>query len=206
MHSDLDKQLLQVIEIGLWKRVLRCQRGGFQGQALGSLSLTGLFHFLNPLQLPQHFGKAATQMVLKNDESVHYKPLEMKIWVTNTKAYDEAKDLSWSVFLVVDFTKVTQGMTRVMSFLVDEENKRVMCWKKGFGDLTTFIIVVKFRPVLVVNMVHFTLGQRLHYFGELLNKISCLLTDCKITSGYHSILLMQQQFYQEAFLYQKKKR
>ena len=73
--------------------------------------------------------------------------------------------------------------------MVDEENKRVMCWKKGFGDLTTFIIVVKLRPVLVVNMVHFTLGQRLHYFGELLNKVSCLLTDCKITSGYHSIVI-----------------
>ena len=38
------------------------------------------------------------------EKSVHYKPLEMKIWVTNTKADDEAKDLSWSVFLVVDFT------------------------------------------------------------------------------------------------------
>ncbi|CAN6827514.1 unnamed protein product, partial [Brassica oleracea] len=38
------------------------------------------------------------------EKSVHYKPLEMKIWVTNTKADDEARDLSWSVFLVVDFT------------------------------------------------------------------------------------------------------
>ncbi|CAF1704867.1 hypothetical protein HID58_053947 [Brassica napus] len=52
-------------------------------------------------------------------------PSEMKIWVTNTKA-DEAKELSWSLFLVVDYTKVTEAMTKVICFLVDEENKRVM--------------------------------------------------------------------------------
>ena len=51
--------------------------------------------------------------------------LKMKIWVTNTKA-DEAKELSWSLFLVVDYTKVTEAMTKVICFLVDEENKRVM--------------------------------------------------------------------------------
>ncbi|KAL0788060.1 hypothetical protein Bca101_004306 [Brassica carinata] len=41
-----------------------------------------------------------------------YSPSEMKIWVTNTKA-DEAKELSWSLFLVVDYTKVTEAMTRM---------------------------------------------------------------------------------------------
>ncbi|XP_006297727.2 putative F-box/kelch-repeat protein At3g17570 [Capsella rubella] len=51
---------------------------------------------------------------------------EMKIWVTNTKI-EEAKDLSWSDFLVVDFSKLMiTGMTNVRSFLVDEEKKMVM--------------------------------------------------------------------------------
>ncbi|KAH0934331.1 hypothetical protein HID58_011448 [Brassica napus] len=62
-----------------------------------------------------------------------YSPSEMKIWVTNTKA-DEAKDLLWSLFLVVDYTKVTEVRTRVISFLVDEENKRVMCCLGDYGD------------------------------------------------------------------------
>ena len=53
--------------------------------------------------------------------------LNMKIWVTNTNT-DEAKDLSWSEFLVVDFGKLrVDVMPGVISFLVDEENKKVMC-------------------------------------------------------------------------------
>ncbi|CAN6997019.1 unnamed protein product [Brassica oleracea var. botrytis] len=65
----------------------------------------------------------------------------MKIWVTNTKA-DEAKELSWSLFLVVDYTKVTEAMTRVICFLVDEENKRVMfCLEDNEDEERTIIHV-----------------------------------------------------------------
>ncbi|XP_010489897.2 PREDICTED: putative F-box/kelch-repeat protein At3g17570 [Camelina sativa] len=53
-------------------------------------------------------------------------PSEMKIWVTNTKI-EEAKDLSWSDFLVVDFPKLmVTRMTNARSFLVDEEKKMVV--------------------------------------------------------------------------------
>ncbi|KAF3511208.1 hypothetical protein F2Q69_00003665 [Brassica cretica] len=70
-----------------------------------------------------------------------YSPSEMKIWVTNTKA-DEAKELSWSLFLVVDYTKVTEAMTRVICFLVDEENKRVMfCLEDNEDEERTIIHV-----------------------------------------------------------------
>lgn len=48
----------------------------------------------------------------------------MKIWLTNTNT-DEAKDFSWSEFLVVDFGMVDRPVVR--SLLVDEENKKVMC-------------------------------------------------------------------------------
>ncbi|KAL0855423.1 hypothetical protein Bca101_060576 [Brassica carinata] len=66
-----------------------------------------------------------------------HSPFDIMIWVTNTKA-DEVKDLSWSVFLVLDFSRFGEGMaTRVISFLVDEENKRVLCcpedWKMKRG-------------------------------------------------------------------------
>ncbi|CAG7882705.1 hypothetical protein BRARA_C03646 [Brassica rapa] len=70
-----------------------------------------------------------------------YSPSEMKIWVTNTKA-DEAKDLLWSLFLVVDYTKVTEVRTRVISFLVDEENKRVMCCLGDYVDEDKTILYV----------------------------------------------------------------
>ncbi|CAL9221181.1 unnamed protein product [Arabidopsis halleri] len=55
-------------------------------------------------------------------------PLKMNIWVTKTKI-DEDKDLSWSNFLVVDFGKfpLTSETLSFMSFLVDEENKMVVC-------------------------------------------------------------------------------
>ncbi|KAG7577586.1 Galactose oxidase/kelch beta-propeller, partial [Arabidopsis thaliana x Arabidopsis arenosa] len=54
--------------------------------------------------------------------------LKMNIWVTKTKI-DEDKDLSWSNFLVVDFGKfpLTSETLSFMSFLVDEENKMVVC-------------------------------------------------------------------------------
>lgn len=48
----------------------------------------------------------------------------MKIWVTDTKT-DEAKDLLWSEFLVCKV--VIYGMTRIKSYLVDAENKKVLC-------------------------------------------------------------------------------
>ncbi|CAA7051252.1 unnamed protein product [Microthlaspi erraticum] len=69
--------------------------------------------------------------------------LEMKIWVANNTITDEAEDdLSWSVFLVVDLGKhnMINNMTKVTSFLVDEENKRVMCCFLD-GDMTTVYIV-----------------------------------------------------------------
>ncbi|XP_010487642.1 PREDICTED: putative F-box/kelch-repeat protein At3g17570 [Camelina sativa] len=60
------------------------------------------------------------------DENTEDDLSEMKIWVTNTKI-EEAKDLSWSSFLVVDFPKLmVTRMTNVSSFLVDEEKKMVV--------------------------------------------------------------------------------
>ncbi|CAA7052709.1 unnamed protein product [Microthlaspi erraticum] len=57
---------------------------------------------------------------------------EMKIWVTNAVT-DGSKDLSWSV--LVDFGKlVKNNMTNVTSFLVDEENKKVMCCAADMDD------------------------------------------------------------------------
>ncbi|KAJ4886810.1 putative F-box/kelch-repeat protein [Raphanus sativus] len=50
--------------------------------------------------------------------------IKMKIWVTDTKT-DEAKDLLWSEFLVCKV--VIYGMTRIKSYLVDAENKKVLC-------------------------------------------------------------------------------
>ncbi|KAF8095475.1 hypothetical protein N665_0332s0055 [Sinapis alba] len=50
--------------------------------------------------------------------------LKMSIWLTNTKT-DEANDLSWSEFLVCKL--VIYGMTRIKSFLVDAENKKILC-------------------------------------------------------------------------------
>ncbi|CAH8260845.1 unnamed protein product [Arabidopsis lyrata] len=66
----------------------------------------------------------------------------MKIWVTNTKI-DEAKDLSWSDFLVVDSCKfMVPRMTNVMSFLVDEEKKMVVfCDTDSDQNMTRFYIV-----------------------------------------------------------------
>ena len=49
---------------------------------------------------------------------------KMTIWLTNTKT-DEAKDFSWREFLVCKL--VIYGKTRIYSFFVDEENKKVMC-------------------------------------------------------------------------------
>uniref|UniRef100_A0A0D3ACV1 F-box domain-containing protein n=1 Tax=Brassica oleracea var. oleracea TaxID=109376 RepID=A0A0D3ACV1_BRAOL len=49
---------------------------------------------------------------------------KMTIWLTNTKT-DEAKDFSWREFLVCKL--VIYGKTRINSFFVDEENKKVMC-------------------------------------------------------------------------------
>lgn len=54
--------------------------------------------------------------------------IKMNIWVTKTKI-DADKDLSWSNFLVVDFGKVTLT-SEPLSFLVDEENKMVVCSSK----------------------------------------------------------------------------
>ncbi|KAJ4870814.1 putative F-box/kelch-repeat protein [Raphanus sativus] len=85
-------------------------------------------------------------------------PLEMTIWVTNTKA-DEAKDFSWSVFLVVDFSRFRECMTRVISFLVDEENKRVMCCHQDFEEKERTIIYVAGEDIhKVVYIEHIPKG------------------------------------------------
>ncbi|CAH2079190.1 unnamed protein product [Thlaspi arvense] len=65
--------------------------------------------------------------------------LEMKIWVI-----DEAKDTNIQYFLDVDFGNITlTGMSTVESFLVDEENKRVVCCRrdKKNRERTIFYIV-----------------------------------------------------------------
>ncbi|KAH0943498.1 hypothetical protein HID58_003135 [Brassica napus] len=64
--------------------------------------------------------------------------LKMKIWLTNSKT-DEAKDLSWSEFLVCKV--VIYDMTRMKSFLVDEENKKVLCCYKDHEYRTRIYIV-----------------------------------------------------------------
>ncbi|ESQ37164.1 hypothetical protein EUTSA_v10002957mg [Eutrema salsugineum] len=62
------------------------------------------------------------------------KSSEMKIWVSNMKI-DEPKNLSWSYFLVVDFDKLMiQDMTKMVSFLVDEENKMVVYCDECIGN------------------------------------------------------------------------
>ncbi|KAG2317714.1 hypothetical protein Bca52824_020836 [Brassica carinata] len=71
--------------------------------------------------------------------------LKMKIWVTDTKTDDtkdlswkpmfKKEDLSWSEFLVVDLGRIMiDGMPNVKSFLLDEENKKVMCCDKDYHD------------------------------------------------------------------------
>ncbi|KAF2579150.1 hypothetical protein F2Q68_00003082 [Brassica cretica] len=72
------------------------------------------------------------KLALLSQNFVYYSPLEMKIWMTNTKA-DEVKDLSWSKFLVVDLSNIYL-MMRVVSFLVDEENEKVMCCHQEDDD------------------------------------------------------------------------
>ncbi|XP_010465804.1 PREDICTED: putative F-box/kelch-repeat protein At3g17570 [Camelina sativa] len=72
------------------------------------------------------------------DENTEDDPSEMKIWVTNTKI-EEAKDLSWSSFLVVDFPKLmVTRMVNVSSFLVDEEKKMVV-----FCDVDTDVYLAR---------------------------------------------------------------
>ncbi|CAA7045774.1 unnamed protein product [Microthlaspi erraticum] len=62
--------------------------------------------------------------------------LEMKIWVTTNTKIDEAKDLSWGDFLVVDFGKLEiESMKGKVSFLVvDKEKKMVVCCDTAMGD------------------------------------------------------------------------
>ncbi|XP_024014866.1 putative F-box/kelch-repeat protein At3g17570 [Eutrema salsugineum] len=82
---------------------------------------------------------AALSVVREEKLAVLHQPFEnfdfkMKIWLANTKT-DDAEDYSWSEFLEVDFDELgLNGMTRVMSFLVDEENKTVMCCDKDDED------------------------------------------------------------------------
>ncbi|CAA7051254.1 unnamed protein product [Microthlaspi erraticum] len=94
--------------------------------------------------------------------------LEMKIWVTNTIT-DEAKcDLSWSVFLVVDLGKLMiDDMKEVRGFLVDEENKRVMCC---FLDEDTRTIIYIFGEDMhkqvyreIFREIYREVKQRRHY-------------------------------------------
>ncbi|CAG7882700.1 unnamed protein product [Brassica rapa] len=89
------------------------------------------------------------KLALLSQIFVYYSPLDMKIWMTNTKA-DEVKDLSWSKFLVVDLSNI-YVMMRVVSFLVDEENKRVMCCHQEDDDQESTRIYVAgqdiYKPV-----------------------------------------------------------
>ncbi|CAH8361740.1 unnamed protein product [Eruca vesicaria subsp. sativa] len=62
----------------------------------------------------------------------------MKIWLTDTKT-DEAKDLSWSVFLVCKLG--IYDMRWMESFLVDEENKKILCCYLDVEDRTRIYIV-----------------------------------------------------------------
>ncbi|CAN6811075.1 unnamed protein product, partial [Brassica oleracea] len=60
------------------------------------------------------------KLALLSQNFVYYSPLEMKIWMTNTKADESVRFVSWSKFLVVDLSNIYL-MMRVVSFLVDEE-------------------------------------------------------------------------------------
>jgi len=67
------------------------------------------------------------------NQNIHINSSEMKIWVTNK--FDEAKYLSWSQFLVVDFDKFTlPNLNSVITFLLDEENKVALCCDTDMED------------------------------------------------------------------------
>lgn len=67
------------------------------------------------------------------NQNLHRNSSEMKIWVTNK--FDEAKDLSWSQFLVVDFDKFTLPyVNSVISFFLDEESKVAVCCYTDMED------------------------------------------------------------------------
>ncbi|CAH8260842.1 unnamed protein product [Arabidopsis lyrata] len=59
---------------------------------------------------------------------------EMRIWVTNK--IDEAKDLTWSNFvLTVDYDRFSlPSVNNVSSFLLDEENKVALCCDRDMDD------------------------------------------------------------------------
>ncbi|XP_010468234.1 PREDICTED: putative F-box protein At3g17265 [Camelina sativa] len=77
--------------------------------------------------------------------------LKMDIWVTKSKI-DEAKDLSWSNFLLVDLGKVMlpDVMVPHMSFLVDEKNKMVVCCETGLLS----------NPVRTTTKLYLAIGGR----------------------------------------------
>ncbi|XP_010475061.1 PREDICTED: putative F-box protein At3g24700 [Camelina sativa] len=80
------------------------------------------------------------KLALLQQHGVGIDSLKMDIWVTKTKMIDEAKDLSWSNFLVVDLGKVMlpgpDVMSHIISFLVDEKNKMVVCCDTELPSLT----------------------------------------------------------------------
>ncbi|XP_010465762.1 PREDICTED: putative F-box/kelch-repeat protein At3g17540 [Camelina sativa] len=66
-------------------------------------------------------------------QNFHVLSTEVKIWVTNKFA--EAKDLLWSQFLVIDFSKfMLPSRMSVLSFLLDEENKVAVCCDTDMED------------------------------------------------------------------------
>ncbi|KAF3546793.1 hypothetical protein DY000_02004444 [Brassica cretica] len=77
------------------------------------------------------------KLALLSQNFVYYSPLEMKIWMTNTKA-DEVKDLSY-IYL----------MMRVVSFLVDEENEKVMCCHQEDDDQESTRIYVAGQDIYI---------------------------------------------------------
>ncbi|CAA7042839.1 unnamed protein product [Microthlaspi erraticum] len=66
---------------------------------------------------------------------------EMKIWVTDTKIEEAVTDIQY--VLVVDFSNVLRRGMTVVSFLVDEENEKVVCSGRDTknGNKTVIYIV-----------------------------------------------------------------
>ncbi|KAJ4874228.1 putative F-box/kelch-repeat protein [Raphanus sativus] len=93
--------------------------------------------------------------------------LKMKIWVTDTKT-DEAKDLSWSESFVVDLGRpMTDCMPKMKRFLVDEENKKVICCETDHHDEYRTIIYIVGEDTHEVVYREVPKGSQLRAFPRL---------------------------------------
>ncbi|KAF2540862.1 hypothetical protein F2Q68_00032433 [Brassica cretica] len=108
--------------------------------------------------------------------------LKMKIWVTNTKI-DDTKDLSWSELLVVDLDcLMINGMPEVKSFLVDKENKKVMCCDTDHHDERRTIIYIVGEDTLEIVYREVPKRSHNHVFLHVSSVIFPVWFKCKVIS------------------------